>query len=446
MKVNLSPYSNKKICVAVSGGRDSMALLHYLTVHGGDFNISVSALNCEHGMRGEASERDSAFVAAYCGSNGIELHSFKAEKGAFKNENDARLWRWQCYESVLSAGKADLIATAHHLNDSAETVIFNLARGTALSGMCGISDEPERRLIRPMIGCSRLDIDAYTEENNVPYVTDESNLTDDYTRNKIRHNVLPALEEAVDGAARNIYRFSQLAAEDEEYFDRQSDKITVNRFCFGYLIKPCSEKVIFRRAAQKIIARFYRRKDYTAEILNRLFELQSAENGKKFGFLGLFAVKENGGVAIVEEREHDNVSAAIPFYENINSNRFISFAGRIVCAVYGEREPEALDYLKAEKAILKSLKFDIDKIPESAVIRFRREGDKFTKFGGGSKSLSDYFTDKKIPQSMRGTLPLVCDGSEVLIVGGVEISDKIKLCAGSVNQGVFICVDPLKIN
>ncbi|MDE7087471.1 MAG: tRNA lysidine(34) synthetase TilS, partial [Clostridia bacterium] len=298
MKVNLKPYSDKRICVAVSGGKDSMALLHYLKMHAAEYNITLSALNCDHGIRGEASERDSAFVKAYCGGNCIELHSFKAEKGSLNNENNARIWRWSCYNSVLEEGKADLIATAHHLNDNAETVLFNLARGTALSGMTGITDLPMLGLIRPLISVSREEIDSYIEENKIPYVTDESNLTDDYTRNKIRHNVLPALEEAVNGAAANIYRFSRLAAEDEAYFDRQVKNIVVRRPSYGYLIKPCAERVVFRRAAHRIAAQYYQRKDYTTDHFNRLFELQSAQNGKKFEFLGLTAIKEEGGSAL----------------------------------------------------------------------------------------------------------------------------------------------------
>lgn len=426
MKVNLAPYAGKKICVAVSGGKDSMALLHYLKTHAKEYGITLSALNCDHGIRGEASERDSAFVAAYCGGNGIKLHSFKAEKGGFANENAARLWRQSCYTSVLSEGKADFIATAHHLNDNAETVLFNLARGTALSGMTGINDVPALGLIRPLIGCSRKEIDGYIEENDIPYVTDESNFTDDYTRNKIRHNVLPALEEAVPGAAGNIFRFSRLAAEDEEYFDRLVRAVIVRRPTCGYLIKYCGERVIFRRAAQKIIASEYRKKDYTAEHLNRLFELQSMENGKKFEFLGLIAIKEEGGIAIVEGVE--NTCGEIPFKDNLTIDGVYEFGGS------SERS-----------CAVKQLRFDIDKIPDTAVIRFRKTGDKFTKFGGGTKSLSDYLTDKKVPQSVRATLPLVCDGSDVLIVGGVEISDKIKVDENTKNCGVFICADPFKL-
>lgn len=444
MNVDLSPYKNKRICVAVSGGKDSMALLHYLNVHAKEFGITLSAINCDHGIRGEASERDSAFVAAYCGGNGIELYSFKRENGGLTNENTARIWRWNCYNSVLSEGKADFIATAHHLNDNAETVLFNLARGSALSGMTGITDLPVLGFIRPLIGCTREEIDEYIEVNKIPFVTDESNFTDDYTRNKIRHNVLPALEDAVHGAAGNIYRFSRLAAEDEEYFERQVGRILVRRPTYGYLIKPCAERVIFRRAAHKIIAESYQKKDYTAEHFNRLFELQSAQNGKKFEFLGLIAIKEEGGIAIADGAEIAFESDGMPFFENLRCDQIVKYSGRIACAEYEENADDTLEILSGASP-LKTLKFDLGKIPESAVIRFKRAGDKFTKFGGGTKSLSDYLTDKKVPQSVRATLPLVCDGCDVLIVGGVEISDKIKVGESTKKRGVFICADPFKL-
>lgn len=419
-----------------------MALLHYIFTHAKEYSITLSVLNCEHGIRGEESERESAFVEAYCGGNGIPLRLFKSKTGLISNEKNARVWRLCCYKEVIADGQADFIAVAHHLNDNAETVLFNLARGTALSGMTGITDLPDLHIIRPLIASTRGEIDEYIEQNKLPYVTDSSNLTDNYTRNKIRHGVLLALEAAVPGAARNIYRFSRRAAEDEEYFERQVRKIIVRRPTYGYLIKPCPERVIFRRAAHRIIAESYLRQDYTAGHLNRLFDLQSAENGKKFEFLSLAAVKEEGGIAIALGTEISYESAGMPFYENLNCE-LTKYAGQIACAAPAARLDWAQENLSGTDLPLKTLKFDLDKIGRGAIIRFRREGDRFTKFGGGTKSLGDYLTDKKVPQSLRGKLPLVCLDGEVLIVGGVEISDKVKVTEETENVGVFVCVDPL---
>lgn len=417
MYIDLSAYRNKNICVAVSGGKDSMALLHYILGRTAEYNITLSALNCDHCMRGEESASDSAFVAEYCALNGVRLHFFKADGLTFKNEQEARSWRLECYREVISRGFADCIATAHHLSDNAETVIFNLARGTSLAGMTGICDEPSLNLIRPMIGCTREEIDYYIEGNSIPFVTDSTNLTCDYTRNKIRQSVLPALEEAVHGAAEAIFRFSRLAAEDEEYFASKVNEILV-KSAGGYLIKPCPEIAVFRRAARKVVAEYFCRKDYTGGQFDTLYALQSMQNGKRFEFLNLCAVREEGGIAIFEE---GNGIAETPFALGVYDGFRIAYKE---------------DGVTADEKVLK---FDLNAIPEGAVIRNRRAGDRFTKFGGGSKSLSDYLTDKKVPQSLRDKLVLVCFENEVLIIGGVEISEKVKLTERSSAVCEFIC-------
>jgi len=444
MFIDLAPYRDKRICVAVSGGKDSMALLHYLFKCGGDFNIALSAINCDHSIRGEESERDSAFVKQYCEGNGIPLYFFKWDGAKFEDEGLARFWRLCCYSQVAGE-KADLIATAHHMNDNAETVLFNLARGTALSGMTGITDTPVFNLIRPLINCTREEIDAYIAENDIPFVTDSTNLSDDYTRNKIRSTVLPALEAAVPGAVKNIFRFSRLATEDDEYLERKANELIVKRNSYGYIIKPCDERVLFKRACHTIISVYYQKKDYTAEHFERLFNLQSAENGKKFEFLGMTAVKEDKGIAICDDFSLQMEAEGMPFKYNFDCDQELYYARRLAVADREQYLDDILSILnQEEKDKLKVLKYDVDKIPPSAVIRFKRAGDKFTKFGGGTKSLGDYLTDKKVPQSLRGLLPLVCDGNEVLIVGGVEISDKVKITADTKVKGVFVCLDPFK--
>lgn len=438
MNLDLTLYKNKRICVALSGGKDSMALFHYLLSHGAEYGITLSALNCDHCIRGEESARDSEFVRQYCASNSIKLHFFRADGLKFSNENQARVWRLNCYQSVINSGEADCIATAHHLNDNAETVLFNLARGAALSGLTGITDSPANSIIRPLICCGRGEIDRYIEENDIPFVTDDTNLKDDYTRNKIRHTVIPALEEAVSGAVGNIFRFSRLAAEDEEYFSRQVKTVLIDRPQGGFLIKSCTEPVIFKRAVRKIV-QSYGKKDFTAAQLRTVYEMQWLGNGKRFSFLGLTAVKEEGGIAVTEDSPTGEAEE-ISFFE------YLSRGEREYCGKSAEAGWEntlAGNSLSDGKAI-KILRFDMDKIPENAVIRFRRDGDRFTKFGGGSKSLSDYLTDKKIPQSLRNTLPLVCLGSEVYIVGGVEISEKVKITPETEKVGIFACSDPLK--
>lgn len=441
MNIDLTPYKNKKICVAVSGGKDSMCLLHYMAMHSKEYGITLSALNCDHSIRGEESERDSAFVKAYCDGNSILCHTFTWEGEKFLDEASARSWRMDCYAQIISEGKADLVATAHHMSDNAETVLFNLARGASLSGMTGICDNSLLKIVRPLIGCTRQEIDEYIKENDLPYVEDSTNLLDDYTRNKIRHNVIPALEEAVPGAVKNIYRFSRLAAEDEEYFKRRVNEILVKRNDGSFLIKSCTEPVIFKRALRYILT-YFGKKDFTSAQMRTVYEMQWLNNGKRFIFLGLVALREEGGVAVCKEQELTANSMQLPFHQSIVGGQ--SIGGQLFIADSEGNAASAVSSLGLDEKQVKILRFDLDKIPESAVIRFKQKGDKFTKFGGGTKSLGDYLTDKKVPQSRRDNLPLVCDGEKVLIIGGVEISNDVRITKETLRVGVFICLDPFK--
>lgn len=427
MKVDLTPYRDKRICVALSGGRDSMALIDYLSVNAAQYGITLSAVNCDHCMRGEESVRDSRFVADYCREKGIPLIFFRADGRKFTDERSAREWRLSCFDSIISSGRADYVATAHHMNDNAETVLFNLARGSSLAGLAGISESTSRSYIRPFIGVSGEEIENYVRKRNISYVTDSTNLTDDYTRNKIRHGVLPALESAVSGAVGNIYRFSRLAAEDEEYLSRVASGY-VSPCRGGYVVSPCPERVIFRRAAYLIINGRFNKKDYTSAQFERLYRLQYGENGKKFLFLGLSAVKQPDGVAIVEAK--GETGFILPFSEVLGTTSKMPDGEKFTIA---QGEPPEIT------SGSKPLVFDLDEVPPTAVVRTRRAGDRFTKFGGGSKSLGDYLTDKKIPQSIRDRLPLIADGADVLAVGGVEISDRIKITKNTVHKAVFIC-------
>lgn len=401
---DLSVYANSRICVAVSGGRDSMALLNFIYTHMREFGITLSALNCDHKIRGEASARDSAFVAGWCKKRNIPLMQFEWDYDGVKTEQAARLWRRGCYGAALEKG-ADFVATAHHMNDNAETVLFNLARGSAVAGLTGISDG--ENIIHPLISCTRREIDAYIADNGIEYVDDETNFSDGYTRNKIRHNVLPELEKAVPGAVGNIFRLSRLAAEDEKYFENVIEERKILRITpFGAVISLC-ESVIFKRAAVKAI-KYFNCKDYTAEHLQNLYLLAECEKNKKFEFLGLTAYGAGSKIVITRKK---SAGAEIPFNQYAGGD----FCGQrlvICCAAQGEG---------------KVLKFDLDSVPSNAVIRFRRDGDRFRKFGGGTKSLGDYFTDKKIPLWVRDSIPLIACGSEVLAVCGVEISDDIKV-------------------
>lgn len=439
-----------------------MALLHYLYMYAEPFGITVCAVNCDHGIRGEASVRDSAFVKDICKEWGVPLDFYKtdcvaaAQKNCLSVETYAREWRKNCYYGAKTKFNADAVATAHHMNDNAETVLFNLARGSGLAGLRGICDgvqnidaDKKFEIIRPLIECTREEIDKYIAQNNIPFAEDETNAGDGYTRNYIRHNVIPQLEKAVPSAVKSVYRFSRLADEDEKYFnDIICARNIINLTIWGGEIYFCKEKPIFTRAALTVLKLLKEDvKDYTYGHIERLYDLQTAGAGKKFEFLSFIAYSERGKISICRRDMLDLKQCNVVAFTDY------AFCGRKDCFGHyievckGVDLQSTAEYLRnncptnLEKDKIKALKFDADAIPENATVRFMRSGDKFTKFGGGTKNLGDYFTDKKIPVRLRGQIPLVASGSDILIICGVEISDKVKVTDETQTINGVICAD-----
>ncbi|MCH5148164.1 MAG: tRNA lysidine(34) synthetase TilS [Clostridiales bacterium] len=458
MKPELTALRDKKICVAVSGGRDSMALLHLLNACSEEYAITLCALNCEHGLRGEASKRDSLFVKSICEKWGIPLLTFSEDCRKLSKDRGvgeevaARDWRRSCYALAAEHfGKDNLgsfaIATAHHANDNAETVLFNIARGSGLAGASGICDgeidlpsspSVKVKIVRPLISCTRDEIDAYIFSNNIPFVEDETNLSTQFTRNYIRINVIPSLEKCVSGAVNGIYRFSRLVRDDEEYFDKLiEEKQLIKNTPFGVEIALCDEKVIFRRAALKAIKLLNCQiKDYTSEHMQALFDLQNSERGKRFEFCGLVAFNEGNRIGICLKEQLTPVDGSVLLKDYINDEKSIFYGVNLSVKKQLGREYAANNGILCKNG--RVLNLDYSLIPDNAEIRFRRPDDRFRKFGSGEKSLNDFFTDKKISVRLRDRIPVLACGNNVLAVCGVEISDGVKI-SGNTQEILCVC-------
>ena len=219
------------VTVALSGGADSVSLLYALLAVSDELGITVNAAHLNHSIRGEEAERDQQFVTNLCKKLKVELFCEKRDVPAFAKENGlslelaARKVRYEFLEGVAQ-GK---VATAHTASDNLETMIFNLARGTSLKGLSGI---PVKRgiYIRPLILCTRQNVEDYCKENEISFVTDSTNLSDDYSRNKIRHNVIPVLKEINCAAEESALRTSFGIAEDISYLESASQEILFKNF------------------------------------------------------------------------------------------------------------------------------------------------------------------------------------------------------------------------
>lgn len=211
------------VIVAVSGGADSIALLHAMYSLKQELGISVTACHVNHNLRGEESKRDEQFVRDFCSSRKIPVTFYSIDIKADKHESveeRARKMRYECFEKLCNEHDAKL-ATAHTASDNAETVFLNILRGTGTKGLCGIP--PVRsNIIRPLIRCTREDIENYCTENRLEYVTDSTNLSDDYTRNKLRHRLIPLLQEFNPSLFEAVSRMTSAVYDDNALLERIS--------------------------------------------------------------------------------------------------------------------------------------------------------------------------------------------------------------------------------
>ncbi len=408
--------SNDNVAVAVSGGCDSMCLLHFLCANAKKYGFSVLAINVEHGIRGENSLNDTKFVKEYCDKNHIPLltYSVDAPKHAKENklslEQSARILRYQCFENALSSEKCNKIATAHHRDDNVETILFNIFRGTGLKGLTGITKERKDNIVRPFLAVDRAELEQYAKENGLMFVTDETNLEDDYTRNFIRHNIIPKIKQIYPDLNGSIARLAEIASTDDEYLTGVAlSQITLQDDIASIAI-PCPP-AIFSRAIILALKALGVKKDWEKAHIDGVFELSGLESGSKVSLLdNVTAIKEYDKIVFFREKNKS-------FLELNFSQGQIEFDQKKILI-------ERIDFPKNLKS---GLFADLNKIPKTAVIRTRKDGDVFTKFGGGTKLLNDYFTDKKIPLRERDEQILIADGKVVLAILGLAISDKIKI-------------------
>ena len=408
--------SRCNIAIAVSGGSDSMALLHYAINNANRLGFNVICLNVEHGIRGESSILDSNFVKDFCKQRGIPLIFYKVDsikhskENHFSIEQSARQLRYQCFFDALSSNKCDLVATAHHLKDNAESVLINLFRGTALKGLKGTT-EYENKIIRPMLNVSKEEIENYIKENDVPYITDETNFCTDLTRNNLRLNVLPKIKEIFPEYEKSVMRLSNIVREEDAFLDNLASQI-ISYSDNAIKIDVKSDPVLIKRASVLALKKLGVSKDYQSVHVDSIYGLVNKENGKSVNLpKNVLAIREYEHVCLY--KNNDQTLTPLPF-----------FTGEFY---YNEMTFSIEETTNSDLILKDGLYFDGDKISKTAKIRTMLPGDKFTKFGGGTKNLSDFFTDKKIPLRKRNKIPLIADGEKVLAIFGIAISNDIKV-------------------
>lgn len=413
------------VAVALSGGKDSVCLLDLLLEAANRLSVTVKAINVEHGIRGERSVKDSEFCKKLCEKLNVPLKAYSVDAPAFAKEKGvseetaARLLRYDCFDDALSCGFCDVVATAHHRSDSAETVLFNLFRGTSAKGVCGIAATARNgKIVRPLLKAAKKQIDERIADRKLEFVEDETNFRNEYSRNFIRNRVIPTIEECFPSAIDKIADFSSILRQEDDYLDKQAALLVrKNQVLFG-------DDVLFRRACLIVMKECGFKTDYESVHLHDLCALKNRECGKAIDLKnGLIARRTHDGV-VFETKKNVPETEEIPFKTGT-----LNFGNYTLVFEETSSKPED------------GLYFDLDKLPDGAVVRTRREGDEITAFGGKRKKLKKYLTDKKTESRISARYPLIAVGNEIYAVCPIDISEKIKADDTSARLIKIVCTE-----
>ncbi len=429
---------NDKIIVAYSGGADSSLLLHLTVDYFMPRGVTVEAAHLNHMIRGAEADRDEAFcrdsaerLGVRCTVRRVDIPSLCKSGGSV--EEVARRERYAFFREMIEENKAQgvkaYVFTAHNADDNLETVLFNLVRGTALKGMCGIPSIRDGRYVRPILFMTGEYIRTSCESFGIPYVTDSTNLESDYTRNYIRHNIVPHLKMMSPMPQAAVMRMCNVLKTDEDYLDGEAES-----FLAGFESKvTCEElKKLHTAVKSRVLVKMYDRyalsvgvsahleKVHVDAIIDRLD--RDTDTFRISVPSGIYFVTDGRTVSFEKrEKSSTRIQRPIVFLEKNVPAEF--FGGEVILTddvkILSSENQENIYNLFIHKGI----KFD--KIKGKLKIRTRENGDVFC-FGGMTRKVKRLFCDRKIPQAERDTLPLVCDDEGIVWIPGFPVRDDLK--------------------
>ena len=415
--------NGENVVVGLSGGADSCALTHILARLSEKMDLHITAVHINHGIRGEEAERDERSAEEFCRRLNIEFIAYhcdipsEAAKRGIGEEEAGRLVRYEKFYETAGKKNGAKTAVAHNMNDKAETLIMNLCRGAGMKGLAGIKPVGGS-IIRPLIFCTRDEIEKYCDDNNIEYCTDSTNLQNEYTRNKIRNILLPWLSENINPAAgMNMANASELLREEEEYLESKAQeqykkllKDSGDGFVSLNADGLASEHGVIRRRVLRIALRSLRpdMRDFGRKHTESAEDILMGDTGRRISLPGGITVSKGYGmINILYDREKQGA-----FCYDIEPGKkyFIK-----------ETESYVLLSLNEEKNIKNAVnictkKIDYDKIKDKIQLRTRQTGD-FISIKNGRKKIKDIFIDDKIPSDKRDSYPLLVCGKSVIIVG-----------------------------
>lgn len=442
----LSP--GDSVVVGVSGGADSLCLLHVLNTIKDEIGIKIFAVHLNHQFRGADADADAQFVEDICKSWNIpyRIESFDvpgySKESGLSPEEAGREIRYKLFRDAKDEIGANKVAVAQNLNDNIETILMRLIRGTGLEGLKGI-DAVRDDIIRPLLDTDRASIEEYCRQNGLQPRVDKTNLQPIYLRNKIRLELIPYLKESFNpNIGESLVRLSQIIKEENDYLEQQTD-LLINE-----LVKFDNQKASVQINDLKVLHEALQKR-----LIRRIIEKSAGTlNGFEYKhFQGVLELLDKGTGAALELPK--NLKAYISYENLILSKKIENHHKKCYYKLnydYDNKIDEAdvkLSVTIIERSQLTSIPkrndtvyIDASKVKQELIIRNRQSGDMFSPIGmKGSKKLKDYFIDKKIPRENRDNILLIADGNEVVWIVGSIISEKYKVSSQTEKVIVISC-------
>ncbi|MBQ0059435.1 MAG: tRNA lysidine(34) synthetase TilS, partial [Lachnospiraceae bacterium] len=434
-----------RVLIGLSGGADSVCLLLLLSALKEKYDLYIEACHVHHGIRGQEADQDAIFCRELAERYGVPFLEERvnvpeeAKISHRSEEEEGRYQRYASFEKIMAAHKLNKLALAHHENDLAETVLHNALRGSGVAGLASLKpkrilETSKTVLIRPLLGTTRREIEDYLEAEGICYRMDSTNASDDYLRNKIRHHLMPYLENEINqGAVRHLAELSDAADEVMSFVASEAArklKIYV-RYDDNPVTRCHISQAFFEKEDPAIISEGIRqvildmagtRKDISRCHIKMVTQLSGRQTGSCVNLpYGLKAGKTPDGLVLMmgkgmgDEDKLSETTLNIPGVTKVGSWEFTAEILENTGATYPKNR-----YTKW---------FDYDRMSCNPVIRSRQKGDYLVISAKGShKSLSDYLINEKVPSYERDGIPMVALGQEICWVVGYRIGESAKVC------------------
>ncbi len=434
--------SGEKVVVGVSGGADSIALLHILSELK-DLNLDITAAHLNHGIRAEAAERDSEFVERAATDLGLRYEHKKVDTLAYKEEKKlsledaARELRYEFFDEVREKLGASKVATAHTKDDQAETVLMRLLRGSGLRGLSGIPPVSRGYLIRPLLYFNRSEIEEYLQSKGVEWVEDSTNTSLEFLRNRVRQELIPVLTEYNPQLTDTLTRTADILRSYEEFISAEVEKLFKEIFdenskreflgsLDAFRNSPRSLRLSCLRLAIERMSKNLNAVSYTHVTAADDFLLSDSTSGE-IEFPGGTVIAKGYDKFLVTEKSRlsDEFSYVIDSPGKLSFPEFEVEIEPIISDTPASRDEKTV-YFSAH-----SIEFPIQ-------VRSFKPGDKFMPLGMNKfKKVQDYFTDVKLPRFLRCRVPIFITKGEIFWIGGMRIDERVKVKEPRQNTLIF---------